>query len=36
VHAPIPTIDLAVDDAKVLADTVFSIINKDLIKAQII
>jgi hypothetical protein len=27
---------LTVDDAKALAETVFSIINKDLIKAQII
>jgi 1-acyl-sn-glycerol-3-phosphate acyltransferase len=36
VHAPIPTKDLTVDDAKALAETVFSIINKDLIKAQII
>jgi hypothetical protein len=36
VHAPISTKDLTVDDAKALAETVFSIINKDLIKAQII
>lgn len=36
VHAPIPTKELTVDDAKALAETVFSIINQDLVKAQII
>lgn len=36
VHAPIQTKDLSIDDAKNLAEQVYSIINKDLIDAKIV
>jgi len=36
VHASIQTKDLSIDDAKELADKVYSIINQDLIDAKIV
>ncbi len=36
VHAPIQTADLSIDDAKMLAEKVYSMINQDLINAKIV